>query len=460
MDKFEEIEKQSLNYAERFGIPGSGVNDARDAFRHTYSSAVLARDWGRDVAEAAGIAWEVLGIVLRDSTELGSRMDAYNNYAGRTIHDTLVHQLGRSPTNDEIAGAVKQAYNEKRLVTYLGGTASGIFGFTYKPVSLDSAINAEGKLNGIPEKSLWNKITDWFSDLFSSSPASVPANQPQSSLSPPIGAFYESVSPAADTAASIADKTPVLLDANNHGLTVDQLAARDTNNDGQLTGAELTNMSAWADLNQNGLLDAGELTTLANASITALKAARGDYTFYTQGNGNPGTGVAATPTINQTAPTLTVPASNYRSLRDTGNHRTIAMGAIEDEVWIINGQRIVTKSHYGETQWVDWTPNQIKQSNDNTTLLGTDGADSFDASYYSATSGLPSSGLVNFMAGGGDDLMGGSTRSDNLWGGTGNDVLFGHAGDDKLYGEDGDDQLAGNAGDGTAANDREWRVRA
>jgi Ca2+-binding RTX toxin-like protein/predicted glycoside hydrolase/deacetylase ChbG (UPF0249 family) len=316
--------------------------------------------------------------------------------------------------------------------------------------NLDSTTSDMYK-SGLITSSQYNGWASWMSDtLVNDNGAQIfPVPKPDPIIGidlAPIGAFYESVSPAADTAASIADKTPVLLDANNHGLTVDQLAARDTNNDGQLTGAELTNMSAWTDLNQNGILDAGELTTLANASITALNAARGDYTFYTQGNGNPGTGVAATPTINQTAPTLTVPASNYRSLRDTGNHRTIAMGTIEDEVWLINGQRIVTKSHYGETQWIDWSANQIKQSNDNTALIGTDGADTFDASYYSATSWLPSSGLVNFMAGGGDDLMGGSTRSDNLWGGTGNDVLFGYAGDDKLYGEDGDDQLQGGEG--------------
>jgi Ca2+-binding RTX toxin-like protein/GH24 family phage-related lysozyme (muramidase) len=300
----------------------------------------------------------------------------------------------------------------------------------------------------------------WTSDLLLTGAAPPAPYKPEMpSYGPsftPIGAFYESVSPAADNALSIADKTPVLLDAANNPITATQLAARDANADGQLTGAELNGLSAWADLNQNGLLDAGEIKSLTAgtgaggvgnaAGINTLDAARGDYTFYTQGNGNPGTGVAATPTINQTAPTLTVPASNYRSLRDTGNHRTIAMGTIEDEVWLINGQRIVTKSHYGETQWIDWSANQIKQSNDNTALIGTDGADTFDASYYSATSGLPSSGLVNFMAGGGDDLMGGSTRSDNLWGGTGNDLLFGYAGDDKLYGEDGDDQLQGGEG--------------
>jgi hypothetical protein len=121
----------------------------------------------------------------------------------------------------------------------------------------------------------------------------------------PIGAFYEAINPAADTAPSIADRTPVLLDSGNHGL-----------------------------------LDAGELKTLTQANITTLDNARGDYRFYTQGNGQPGTGVAAAPGVSQTAPAIGVLASNFRSLRDTNNHRTIAMGTIEDEVWIINGRRV------------------------------------------------------------------------------------------------------------------------
>jgi hypothetical protein len=32
--------------------------------------------------------------------------------------------------------------------------------------------------------------------------------------------------------------------------------------------------------------------------------------------------------------------------------------------------------------------------------------------------------LVNFLGGGGNDEMGGSTRNDNLWGGTGNDTVY------------------------------------
>ncbi len=65
--------------------------------------------------------------------------------------------------------------------------------------------------------------------------------------------------------------------------------------------------------------------------------------------------------------------------------------------------------------------------------------------------------IKNFIAGGGNDTMGGSDRSDNLWGGTGNDTLYGYPGDDKIYGEEGDDILQGQDGndllDGGVGND-------
>jgi hypothetical protein len=55
-----------------------------------------------------------------------------------------------------------------------------------------------------------------------------------------MGAFYESVSAKNDLAKSIAVSTPVVLDGNLRGMSAAQLAARDSNADGQLSGAELS----------------------------------------------------------------------------------------------------------------------------------------------------------------------------------------------------------------------------
>lgn len=101
------------------------------------------------------------------------------------------------------------------------------------------------------------------------------------------------------------------------------------------------------------------------------------------------------------------------------------------------------------TQYIQFGPNQVKiNSSNRDSLIGTDGDDSFSANYYAAYNGIyfNTDLLVKFYAGGGNDLMGGSSRNDTLWGGTGNDALWGYEGNDTLYGEEGNDELIGGAG--------------
>ncbi|MDD5384419.1 MAG: calcium-binding protein [Gallionella sp.] len=188
------------------------------------------------------------------------------------------------------------------------------------------------------------------------------------------------------------------------------------------------------------------MRSLTTAGITQIKSA--DYGFYTQGNVVMGAGIAAEPVrpvessgtpaaiVAQTMPTQpvrvdltqSVPASNYRTLRDTDN----------TYIWASGG-------YYGT---INWTPTQVKVNyNNQSYLIGTDGADNFDANYYNyAGSPINTSLLTNFLAGGGDDVFGGSASADTLWGGTGNDTAYGYAGDDKLYGEEGNDTLIGQDG--------------
>ena len=74
-----------------------------------------------------------------------------------------------------------------------------------------------------------------------------------------IGAFYDSQSAQYDNAQSIARYTGVLINSNNQALSVAQLQALDTNNDGQLTGSETNILRLWQDINEDGHLDTGEL---------------------------------------------------------------------------------------------------------------------------------------------------------------------------------------------------------
>ncbi|MDD2776613.1 MAG: hypothetical protein PHU06_11715 [Gallionella sp.] len=289
--------------------------------------------------------------------------------------------------------------------------------------------------NGLVGSGLYNGFTDYFSNwLLNTAPTPqiapfVPGYNPADPYGlglDPIGAFYETVTPALDTAPSIAAKTPVLLGINNQGFNVSTLTSRDSNADGQLTGAELTGLNVWRDLNENGLLDTGELNTLAQANIAQIKSA--DYGFYTQGNALARAGAAIAPLRPNELngmPVATVAVSNYRTLRDT------------DNIYVLS-----------YASFINWAATQIKVNYLNQTyLIGTDGADSFDANYYNYV-GTPInvSILTNFLAGGGDDIFGGSTRADNLWGGLGNDTAYGYAGDDRLYGEEGNDTLLGQDG--------------
>eukprot|EP01031_Cornospumella_fuschlensis_P023130 gene23130-28113_t len=229
--------------------------------------------------------------------------------------------------------------------------------------------------------------------------------QPPPSWSDPIGAFYDSQSSAFDNAASIANKTTRAMNAQGQGLSAAQLAALDTNNDGQLSTAEASGVRLWADVNEDGHLDSGELLSVNSP----LKSA--DYNFYTRGSAltvsasadaplvptinvptdrpqtltanSPGNTVLTGPVapvnpvyaslpvaIGFTAAALPaapgyggVPASNYRSLRDT------------DNVYL-----------FGNGSFVAFTASQVKINNGNRTyMIGTDGADSFDSSTYANT---------------------------------------------------------------------------
>jgi Ca2+-binding RTX toxin-like protein len=239
----------------------------------------------------------------------------------------------------------------------------------------------------------------------------------------PIGAFYDSHSQTTDTAASIADKTLTLFDAKQQGVTASQLSLLDANRDGKLTGTELKTLSAWADLNENGQVDTNEMRTLAQRGIVTISAA--DFGFFTQGNSRLAAAVVADPALVLKAAARVAPASNFRTLRDNVNY---AAG--------------------GKEQYVFWAPQQVKiNDNNRTTMVGTDGNDSFNAQYYAAYKEFFNVNvLVKFLGGGGNDTVGGSSRNDTIWGGTGDDVLLGYQGNDKLYGEDGHDQLFGDQG--------------
>ncbi|TAN50414.1 MAG: hypothetical protein EPN26_10175, partial [Rhodospirillales bacterium] len=229
-----------------------------------------------------------------------------------------------------------------------------------------------------------------------------------------LGAFYESTSVANDNSPSIADKTPVILDADHRGLTEANLRNLDSNNDSQLSGSELETLRAWADSNEDGMADAGEITALNAIGIRAIRSV--DYGFYTRGNSRSSDSSFAAnipPTI-QALPGMasnSEPPSNYQALW-------------ADAVDITNNGEVIARI-----------------SRDQKTILGTVGDDSFDG--YFQIQGANNNLIENFLGGPGNDDVGGSIRNDNIWGGIGNDSLYGYEGSDKIYGEENNDQIYG-----------------
>ncbi len=276
--------------------------------------------------------------------------------------------------------------------------------------------------------------------------------------SDPIGAFYDSQSAAFDHAASIAAHTGVLLDANQRRLGPRQFSFLDIDSDGSLHASETVGLSLWRDLNENGRADTGEIIALADSGLGPID--RKDWALRAQGQPGEDTSPRATAHLSPGAPAeplriqrmtplvLTstptrplalslTPPSNYRQLRDSYNVYAIPDGRL-----------------------INWTASQVKINfNSTDVLIGTDGNDAFDVRYYSAyATWFQLALLTRFPGGGGNDIVGGSSRADSLWGGTGNDTLWGYEGNDKLYGEEDQDELIGQAGDdlldGGIGNDR------
>ena len=246
-----------------------------------------------------------------------------------------------------------------------------------------------------------------------------------------IGAFYESASAAYDPATSIAARTGRVFAASTlNGVTTytaqtaAQLAALDTNHDGKLTGAELNTLFIFQDTNENGIVETGELKSLAAAGITTIRNT--DYGLYTAGSARLGGAELSEPaayaafvptmTMNTSAPTMTQIADtsttaydNYAALRNSDN----------TYVYLYNG-----------FSYINWAPNQVKiNQHTRSALIGTDGNDNFDSSYYASYNYIFNNSLLtNFYGGPGDDVVGGSNGNDNVWGGAGSDQLDGREG--------------------------------
>ncbi|MET3431692.1 Ca2+-binding RTX toxin-like protein, partial [Herbaspirillum seropedicae] len=188
------------------------------------------------------------------------------------------------------------------------------------------------------------------------------------------------------------------LDGADRPLTEAQLAALDKNKDAHLDSDELAGLHAWTDRNEDGMAQAGELTTLPAAMNAAglsggLRVA--DYQVYLRGNASFYTPeqVQAMRSANQAA-----------GKKNQG-------GAGNDVLFAVNGEK-------------------INGNGGDDVIYGGDGNDDLVGGTY-----LP--------------LAAGQTENDVLYGGAGRDTLSGEIGNDLLDGGTGDDRMYGGMGDDT-----------
>lgn len=317
------------------------------------------------------------------------------------------------------------------------------YGPTVSP--MDKLIDAESELRSAREKgevsqSVFEKLSSWFSDVFSGvldffgfgSSSPKPGTGGNSADQKPIGAFYDSQSAASDTAASIADKTFMLFDENHQAVTAARFAAFDTDADGQLSGDELAFLSMWADANENGHIDNGEMSSLAESEIQRIRFE--GMQLNTSVNGFAGLQAAEGNPPAEAGVFAEVEAANSQKVQMVADasSRYVLGGASDDVIWGHAGGTTLFGNAGDDDIYGGAGRDRLTGDAGNDRLFGGDGAD-------------------NMTGGSGDDYLLGEAGDDQLRGGEGSDTLFGGEGADQLVGEKGNDRLIGGSG-----NDRFW----
>ena len=106
------------NLAQKYNIPGYGVNDGVDAIRHSLTSANVTRSTHSSMLAATlGNMWEAPGVWSGDPEELKSNcMDLFNNNYGRMIGEQA---LAGNWTEDQVNQAIVDGYFSGNLITSL-----------------------------------------------------------------------------------------------------------------------------------------------------------------------------------------------------------------------------------------------------------------------------------------------------------------------------------------------------
>ncbi|AIC14136.1 calcium-binding protein [Xylella fastidiosa] len=103
--------QEANRYATYYGLdPSTAHNGEWDAFRHAYASGAMTREYGETAAHLFGDLNEIRGDFIHNQPEYEKNMDKWNNSVGRNIGKD-------STSSDEIARRVYDAMKRGHLIT-------------------------------------------------------------------------------------------------------------------------------------------------------------------------------------------------------------------------------------------------------------------------------------------------------------------------------------------------------
>jgi Ca2+-binding RTX toxin-like protein len=204
----------------------------------------------------------------------------------------------------------------------------------------------------------------------------------------------------------------------------------DTNGDGQLTAADASfaEFRVWQDKDQDGVVDQGELSTLAEAGITQIGLRYDDGSAFTETSDDRKVGEA----------TLKGVASFVKNGKTiAGGVGDLALGFNKDGYRIVEtADGFLVEFETGET-----LAHRNLRDGEVNLDLGT------DASNIVSASGNTAANLLDASRKTADVMLSGGLGADTLLGGFGDDLLVGGKGRDVMHGGAGDDVIHADAED-------------
>ena len=259
-----------------FFIP-QGNGDEVDAFRHTYVSAMMAQNFGRCIAYALGEANEIKGDILDNQKERYRNMDEWNNAEGRKIGLNTT-------TREEIKNAVWKALNDGVLIkntkdsrTYQQGN-EGICVRIFEYLVYESwseaknwverrdplALDLDG--DGIETRGADGSV------LFDHNGDGMRIGTGWVRSDDGLLVLDRNSNGTIDNGGELFGVDTVKADGTKATDGIDALSDLDSNNDKVFDAKDtrFADVRIWRDLNQDGISQSNELSTLAAANIRSI----------------------------------------------------------------------------------------------------------------------------------------------------------------------------------------------